>query len=98
MLENELNCSFDFVADPDQTLYNSFGAEPSVKALLSASAMKNAARGMRKYGVSMAPSLKAEFALPADFLINENGKIVALKYGKHADDQWSIEEVLSLSK
>ena len=33
--------------------------------------------------------------LPADFLIAPDGKILAAHYGKHAADQWTMEELLS---
>lgn len=36
-------------------------------------------------------------ALPADFLVDDIGAIVALKYGAHADDQWSVDDVLDLA-
>ena len=32
--------------------------------------------------------------LPADFLIAPDGRISALKYGHHAFDQWTVEELL----
>ena len=32
---------------------------------------------------------------PADFLIGPDGTIRACKYGVHADDQWSVDEVPS---
>jgi hypothetical protein len=32
--------------------------------------------------------------LPADFLIAPDGRITALKYGRHAYDQWTIDELL----
>jgi hypothetical protein len=35
--------------------------------------------------------------LPADFLIAPDERIVAAKYGKHADDQWSVDELLNLA-
>ena len=35
---------------------------------------------------------------PADFLIAPNGKIVASHYGRHAFDQWSVDELLRLAK
>jgi peroxiredoxin len=35
-------------------------------------------------------------AVPSDFLINEQGTIVNLHYGKHFGDTWSVSEVLSL--
>jgi hypothetical protein len=35
--------------------------------------------------------------MPADFLIASDGAVVARKYGKHADDQWSVDELLRLA-
>ena len=32
--------------------------------------------------------------LPADFLIGPDGTLVAAHYGAHADDQWSVDELL----
>lgn len=34
---------------------------------------------------------------PADFLIETDGTIRARKYGLHADDQWSVDELLDLA-
>ncbi|MDX1692761.1 MAG: redoxin domain-containing protein, partial [Ketobacteraceae bacterium] len=97
MLENVSDRTFDFVADPDRKLYKSYGVEPTWRALFSIGALKNAVKGVREFGVAMAPSLEAEFGVPADFLIDESGKILALKYGTHADDQWTIDEVLDMA-
>jgi len=36
--------------------------------------------------------------LPADFLVAQDGRILALKYGVHANDQWSVDELLSLAR
>ncbi len=38
------------------------------------------------------------FGLPADFLFDLNGRVLAGKYGQHADDQWSVEEVIALAR
>ena len=38
------------------------------------------------------------FGLPADLLIGADGKVVASHYGKHAYDQWSVDELLALVK
>ena len=38
------------------------------------------------------------FGLPADFLIAPDGRVPARKYGIHADDQWSVEAVLTLAR
>jgi hypothetical protein len=34
--------------------------------------------------------------LPADFLVDGEGIVRASKYGAHADDQWDVDELLSL--
>ena len=33
--------------------------------------------------------------LPADFLIGSDGRVLACKRGTHANDQWSVDEVLA---
>ncbi len=35
--------------------------------------------------------------LPADFLIAADGRILAARYGEHAGDQWSVDELLDLA-
>ncbi|MBY0456677.1 MAG: hypothetical protein K2V38_05015 [Gemmataceae bacterium] len=35
--------------------------------------------------------------LPAEFLIDATGRIVAGKYGKSAYDQWTVDELLDLA-
>ena len=34
------------------------------------------------------------FGLPADLLIAPDGRIAAVKYGKNAYDQWTVDELL----
>ena len=36
--------------------------------------------------------------LPADFLIASNGYIRAVHYGTHAYDQWTVDELLELTR
>jgi hypothetical protein len=36
--------------------------------------------------------------LPADFLISRDGRVLARKYGAHAYDQWSVDELLTLAR
>jgi hypothetical protein len=41
------------------------------------------------------PSLgESALGLPADFLIAPDGRVRTCKYGAHADDQWSVDELL----
>jgi hypothetical protein len=37
------------------------------------------------------------YGLPAEFMIASDGRIMAVKYGIHADDQWSADELLALA-
>jgi hypothetical protein len=37
------------------------------------------------------------FGLPADFLIAPTGQVLAAKYGRHASDHWSVDEVVLLA-
>lgn len=36
--------------------------------------------------------------LPADFLVTPDGALVGVHNGRHADDQWTVDEVLDLSR
>jgi len=38
------------------------------------------------------------FGLPGDSLIAPSGRIKAVKYGTHAYDQWSVDEMIALAK
>lgn len=97
MLESVIDLPFALIADPSRRLYRDFGVESSWRSVLNISLLKTALQGLRQFGLTMPQSLEAELGLPADFLIDQTGKIVALKYGAHADDQWSVDEVLQLS-
>jgi len=36
--------------------------------------------------------------LPAEFLIDASGTIVASHYGEHSSDQWTVDEVLGMAR
>jgi hypothetical protein len=38
------------------------------------------------------------FGLPGEFLIAPSGQIKAAKYGTHAYDQWTVDELITLAK
>ncbi len=86
---------FPTVPDPERVWYRHFGVERSALAVLHPSVMWSAMRGL-----VTAPSNPFEGAaqdgLPADFLIDTKGRVLALKYGAHANDQWSLDEVIAL--
>ena len=36
--------------------------------------------------------------LPADFLIDTGGRVLASKRGRHANDQWTVDQVLAYAR
>jgi len=38
------------------------------------------------------------YGLPADFLVDRDGRVLAVRYGEHADDQWSVDDLLALAE
>jgi hypothetical protein len=95
---------FAVVADPAKGLYRRFGVEAGPRALLDPRAWGPVLRAVARElgpvlrGRKRAPSLQPEggrLGLPADFLIAPDGRVVAHKYGVHAYDQWSVDELLA---
>jgi peroxiredoxin len=96
---------FAVIADPGKRLYAEFGVESAQRALLDPRAWPAIAKGVLAslWGIVRhrrpAPSLRphgGRFGLPADFLIASDGRILAAKYGEHADDHWSVDQLLDL--
>jgi peroxiredoxin len=106
LLEHAADLPFVVVADPTKALYAEFGVESSPRALLDPRAWLPIIRAvaLSTFRVvaaqSRVPSLNpagGRLGLPADFLIATEGRILAVKYGSHAYDQWSVDEVLALA-
>jgi peroxiredoxin len=88
---------FAVVADPEKRLYRQFGVESSPRAVLDPRAWYPGIRGAVRRRNPLAGDQRAGvLGLPADFLIASDGRVVARKYGAHAYDQWSVDELLSL--
>jgi hypothetical protein len=96
---------FPVVGDPDWRLYLEFGVEAAPRALTTPAVWPVIARSV---GRALAwtregrppPPLKAEggrLGLPADILVDATGRVVACRYGEHAYDQWSVDELLALA-
>ncbi len=90
------------VADPGRHLYRRFGVERSAVALLGA--WRTVPRALFGAAASVARTRRlpplapagGELGCPADILINSGGTVVAVKYGAHAADQWSVDELLDI--
>ncbi|MFI6575602.1 peroxiredoxin-like family protein [Nocardiopsis sp. NPDC050513] len=106
MLPHQGALPFDAVADPDRELYAEFGVERGVRALLHprvfTSPLRPRSWAVIRDGVRAGAPLTGSpdgddiLGLPADFLVGSEGRILARKYGTHADDQWSVDELLAL--
>jgi peroxiredoxin len=91
---------FDIVADPDGRLYTDFGVGSGPGALLNPRVMLLALPNVLRMlpGLPGLPSSgESALGLPADFLIAPDGRVRACKYRAHADDQWSVDELLALA-
>jgi hypothetical protein len=91
---------FPLIGDPQRRLYRDFGVESSPRALLNPRAWGAVARGLLRAvlgGLRNAPLRPSggRLGLPADFLIGPDGRLLAIKYGEHAYDQWSVDELLA---
>ena len=105
LLDYESDLPFAVIPDPDKRLYTDFGVERSPRALFDPRAWLPIVRAVvhsvqqtirdRRPVPPLMPH-GGSLGLPADFVIASDGRVLALKYGRHADDQWSVDELLSL--
>ena len=97
--EYQADLPFAVVGDPQRNLYKEFGVEWSWRSLFYLDAARAALRGLRQATSLVGAVMARENRLgkPADFLIEPDGTIRACKYGAHADDQWSVDEMLDLA-
>jgi peroxiredoxin len=86
---------FVLVGDPKKALYQEFGVEASL-GFLSRKALGAAMRGVAHGHLGLRLG-GGPFGLPGEFLIAPSGRIKAAKYGTHAYDQWSVDELLALA-
>ena len=91
---------FAVVADPERRFYDQYGVGSSVAALFDPRAwpaLFQASFSQDKPKGNLVPN-GGIWGLPAEFLIAESGIVKAAHYGKHVDDRWSVDEVLSLAR
>jgi peroxiredoxin len=104
LLPNEKDLPFDVIPDPQKRLYREFGVETSWRSVLDPAAMATVPRGAalavkRRFTVGAPLPLRkatnCRLGLPADFLITTEGNLAHVKYGRHSDDSWSVDELLA---
>jgi hypothetical protein len=98
---------FAVVPDPEKRQYAELGAEPSLLSVLDPRVWPTIVRSVARSAIAIAsgrerpPALiptGGRFGLPADFLVAPDGRVLASKYGEHAGDQWSVDELLALTR
>ena len=103
LVKHEADLPFPTIPDPDRELYERMGVEHGPRSLMSGRALRASMVGEttvfgknRTKGGLLGPvkPTGGRFGLPADFLIAPDGRIAAVKYGRHAYDQWSVDELL----
>ncbi|WMW79646.1 peroxiredoxin-like family protein [Undibacterium cyanobacteriorum] len=82
------------IADPKRQLYQLFGVQNSMRSVLHPGAWWSAMKGAAKFGMHLPRNAESMFGMPADFLISPEGVIVEAHYGRHADDHWSVEDLI----
>jgi peroxiredoxin len=106
MLPHQGDLPFAVIADPQLLLYAEFGVGASHRAVthprawitpFKPSVYPVVLRGLRNGGSSGPRHGETVLGLPADFLIDPAGRVLALRYGRHANDQWSVDELLELA-
>lgn len=100
----EAELPFPLILDPERKLYRALGVERGASSLLRPRALgamiagQTAAIARRSAMRGALEPIKPNgglLGLPADFLINPDGRFAALKYGQHAYDQWTVDELLN---
>jgi peroxiredoxin len=103
LAKHEAELPFALIADPERVLYRRLAVERRPSSVLSPRALRAAIAGQAaavtnhstKRGVlGPVKPTGGRIGLPAEFLIAPDGRITALKYGRHAYDQWTVEELL----
>jgi thioredoxin-dependent peroxiredoxin len=87
---------FHFIADPENTLYNMFGVERSLLKVMRSmfnGLMAKIGEGTKLFAKPMKQDGHMD-RIPAEFLINEEGKIVVAHYGRFVGDHLATNFVL----
>ena len=97
---------FPVIGDPDKELYRRFGVEASPRAILRPGAWRALPDGYRRAIKTAVAKRRAPLpaaptngtlGLPAEFLISADREVKAAKYCRHAYDQWTVDELLTMA-
>lgn len=88
----EQNAPFPIVCDPDETLYRLYGLEASLAGYLSPKNLPKMAAALKE-GFMPGTMHGTKTRLPADFLIDETGKVVDTFYADAIGDHIPFERI-----
>jgi peroxiredoxin len=86
---------FEVIADPSMELYVKFGLQEKLSTFLNPGSIKGLAQTLG--GPVAINPFKRDGPLgtiPADFLFDGDGRLVARHYGENIDDSWTVDDVL----
>jgi peroxiredoxin len=103
----QLRLPMAVIADPDKSLYREFGVESGLHAEFNPplwihfprilwTAISRLFRRPHRLMMRANPA-GGVLGLPADLLMGIDGRVLAIKYGQHAYDQWDVDDVLELA-
>jgi hypothetical protein len=98
--EHQTELPFDVIPDPERRIYADFGVEKSWRSILTPKVLASVGTGfVQQRGKGTLGTLtESHLGMPADFIIDTDGTVLAVKYGEHGADQWSVDELLTFGK
>ena len=93
----DLSPELELVGDPDRTIFDKYGVERSYRKFLDPRSAATGVKGWFKgAGFSPIANLTQEDTggVPADFLIDGEGILRHVHYGRHGADSMTVDEVL----
>ena len=96
---HQVELPYDVIPDPERRVYGDFGVEKSWRSILTPKILASVGAGFaQQRGKGTLGTLtESHLGMPADFLIDSDGTVLAAKYGEHGADQWSVDELLELA-
>jgi peroxiredoxin len=97
--EHQEELPYDVIPDPERLVYRDFGVEKSWRAILTPKILASVGSGfLQQRGKgTLGTMTESHLGMPAYFLIDTDGTVLAAKYGEHGADQWSVDELLALA-
>lgn len=96
---------FTVIADPHRAHYRTFGVEEGLRAFADTRIRQTAVHGgtaildlWEHLGQPVQIDDGIHLGLPADFLLDPDGTVVAAHYGVHPDDHWSVCQLLDIHR